>query len=206
MIGIFGGSFDPIHYGHLLPVAQVAAALGLERVHFVVAARPPHRAPPVASAEQRLAMVRLALADRPRFVADDREFSRAGPSYMADTLDSFRAEYRQQRLCLILGLDAFLGLPTWHEWQRIPLLVHFVVLQRPGWVGQDLPDWASSRASDSAADLEQQAAGRVLFQPITPQSISATEIRAAVRSGQSVAGLLPEAVLGYIRENRLYQS
>lgn len=207
MLGILGGTFDPIHYGHLRPAQEVQRALGLSEVRLVPAANPPHRPPAAAAAEQRLHMAQLAVEGVPGLVVDDREIRRGGPSYTVPTLESLRTELGDAPLCLLLGTDAFAGIETWHEWRRLPELAHLVVMTRPGWpfppaAGQ--PEWARVRASRDAADLGRAPAGRIFFQPVTPQNVSATDIRARIARGESVAGLLPPAVRDYIRANRIY--
>lgn len=203
-LGIFGGTFDPIHYGHLRPAQEVLTALPLTQIRFIPCANPPHRSDPVASADQRLQMLRLALADCPGFVVDDREIQRGGPSYSVLTLESLRVEVGGRPLCFILGLDAFLQLETWHRWTEIPDLAHLVVLTRPGWVLGDLPRWAQGRQCDEAGLLAGSPAGRLFFLAVTPQNISASGIRATLSQGGSVDGLLPQAVQGFICQNHLY--
>ncbi|MBI5782683.1 MAG: nicotinate-nucleotide adenylyltransferase [Gammaproteobacteria bacterium] len=205
MIGILGGTFDPIHYGHLRPAQEAQRALALEEIRVVPAANPPHRQPPVANAAQRLRMTELAVAGFPGFRVDDREVRRGGPSYTVRTLESLRVEMGPRPLCLLLGMDAFLDIETWHQWTRLPELAHLVVMQRPGWAFPDpLPAWATPRFSRDARELTGQAAGRVYFQTTAPQDISATRLRAAIGRGESVEGRLPPAVWDYIRANRLY--
>ena len=141
-LGILGGTFDPIHYGHLRPAQEVLRALDLAEIRVIPAANPPHRRPPVATPEQRLRMVELAVAGVPGFTVDDREFRRGGPSYTVLTLESLRSEFGERPLCLLMGLDAFEGIETWHQWQRLPELAHFIVMTRPGWefpAGERLP-------------------------------------------------------------------
>ena len=205
MIGILGGSFDPIHYGHLRPARELVRALELTQLRFIPTAHPPHRAPPVAAAADRLKMLQLAVADEPGFVADDRELRRNGPSYTILTLESLRAELDNRPLCLIMGMDAFLGLDRWHRWRELWTYAHIVVMPRPGWsVARDLPDWARPRWCKDARELSQTPAGRLWVQAVTPQDISATHIRAALAQGESVADCLPPAVLRYIEANRIY--
>ena len=138
-IGIFGGTFDPIHYGHLRTAFELLQALRLGELRFMPAGNPPHREQPMASAEQRVAMVRAATAGQPGFTVDDRETRREGPSYSVDTLAGLRAEHPTRPLCLIVGMDAFLGLPKWHQWQDILKLAHLVVAHRPGWRAPTAP-------------------------------------------------------------------
>jgi nicotinate-nucleotide adenylyltransferase len=207
MIGILGGTFDPIHYGHLRPAREVQQALALSEVRFIPAAHPPHRPPPVAAAPQRLEMVRLAIADITGFVSDDRELTRGGPSYTVLTLESLRAEFGARPLCLLLGSDAFGEIETWHRWPRLPELAHLVVMQRPGfeWPSAAVPPpWARPRLSQDPRELARAAAGRILFQAVTPQDISATRIRAALARGDPAARFLPPKVLEYIRAQGLY--
>jgi nicotinate-nucleotide adenylyltransferase len=208
VIGILGGTFDPIHYGHLRPAREAARALGFEALRLIPAANPPHRTAPVADAAQRRHMAELALAEFPEFQLDDREYRRSGPSYTVLTLESLRAEFGPRPLCLLLGADAFFGIETWHEWHRLPELAHLVVLTRPGFefpaTGAPLPAWAAGRVTRARTALAGKPAGHVLFQPVAAQDISATRIRAAIAAGEPVAGLLPAAVLDYIRANRLY--
>ncbi len=203
-LGIFGGTFDPIHYGHLRPAQEVLGALSLDEIRFIPTAQPPHRPAPEASPNQRLHMLRLALADFPRFTADDREIRRGGSSYTVLTLESLRVEVGERPVCLILGLDAFLGLETWHRWREIPDLAHLVVLTRPGWVLDELPPWAHGRHCADGGSLARSSAGRLFFLAVKPQNISATGIRAALARGETVQDLLPQAVQGFICQNHLY--
>ena len=204
MIGIFGGTFDPIHYGHLRPAQEAMQKLALAELRFVPAAQPPHRPPPLASAAQRLAMIELAIRDLPGFRADDRELQRGGLSYTVLTLESLRAELGNTPLCLLVGADQFRNFETWHRWQEIPDLVHLVVLNRPGTAAGALPAWARARESMDFQGLRGAPAGRLAFLSVSPQDISATRIRAALAKGKSVQGLLPETVLDYIRTNQVY--
>jgi nicotinate-nucleotide adenylyltransferase len=136
-MGILGGTFDPVHYGHLRTAYELMEAVDFAEVRFLPAGIPPHRDAPHADAPTRLAMVRAAIEGEPRFIVDDRELRREGPSYSVDTLLDLRAEHPHRSLCLMVGMDAFLGLPQWHQWRRILQLAHIVVAHRPGWRGPD---------------------------------------------------------------------
>lgn len=184
--GVFGGSFDPIHFGHLLVARAAAEALELSRVHFVVASRQPlKQGDHAASPGERLAMVRLAVAADPRFVADDREVRRGGVSYTVDTLRELRHEFPHDSLCLLVGADAAQELPAWREAAVLPALAEIVVLTRAG-----------------ARPSKRLEGGRVVVVPAV--QISATDIRERVGAGRSVAGLVPPAVERYIRDRALY--
>ena len=161
-IGIFGGTFDPIHYGHLRTALELKALLDLDKVHFVPCANPPHRTAPMSDGALRLRMVEAAIRGEPGFVADDRELKRAGVSYTIDTLASFRAELPGRSLCLLLGMDAFLGLPQWRRWRELTTLAHIVVAHRPGWDAPTtgtLGELLRERRAPSAAELAAKAAG-----------------------------------------------
>jgi nicotinate-nucleotide adenylyltransferase len=208
-LGILGGTFDPIHYGHLRPAEEMLAALALAEIRFLPAANPPHRRSPQASAADRLAMVELAITGHEGLVSDDREIRRGGLSYMVPTLESLRAELGGRPLCLLLGIDAFLGLETWHQWARLPELAHLVVFTRPGWTFPEaaaLPAWARGRMAAAAGDLARVPAGKIYYQPVTPQAISASAIREKIARGESTQGLVPEAVWEYICRHRLYRN
>lgn len=204
MIGILGGTFDPIHYGHLRPALEARQQLALAELRFIPAATPPHRPPPVASPAQRLAMVELAIRGISGFRLDERELKRAGPSYTVDTVESLRAEFKDTPLCLLLGADQFRSFETWHRWQEIRDLTHLVILNRPGAVAATLPAWAHSRASTDFQALRASPAGRLAFLSVSPQDISASRIRAALAGGETPHGLLPETVLEYIKNSRIY--
>ncbi len=204
MIGIFGGAFDPIHYGHLRPTQEAMQRLPLAELRLIPAARPPHRPPPVASPAQRLAMVELAIRGLPGFRSDERELQRAGPSYTVLTLESLRTELHDTPLCLLIGADQFQSFESWHRWQEIPDLAHLVVLSRPGTAPGALPAWARGRECADFHELHTVPAGRLAFLPVSPQDISATRIRAALARGERTQGLLPEAVSRYIETNRIY--
>lgn len=208
-IGILGGTFDPIHYGHLRPALELLETLQLAEVRFIPCRIPAHRGAPRVTAEQRLELVRLAMAGQPGFVADDRELRREGTSYMVDTLTSLREDFGQETpLCLIVGADAFRELHTWHRWRDVTRLAHIVVMRRPGAL-RPLPsmleEWITPRRVHEALALCGKSAGNILFQPVTQLDISATQIRALLANGQSPRYLLPEAVLACIVDRTLYR-
>ena len=207
-IGVLGGTFDPIHYGHLRPALELLEALDLAEIRFVPCRIPAHRGAPQITAEQRLTLVRLATAGQTGFVVDDRELRREGPSYMVDTLASLREDFGDIPLCLIVGVDAFRELHTWHRWRELSRFAHIVVMQRPGPSKPFVPvleEFIAPRMADAAA-LRQRLAGGILFQPVTQLDISATYIRALLARGQSPRFLLPETALAHIHERALYRS
>jgi len=206
-IGIFGGTFDPIHYGHLRTALELKRALDLARLHFVPAASPPHRTAPSTDALLRLRMVQAAIADEPGFFADDRELKRPGLSYTFDTLTSFRAEFPDRPLCLLLGMDAFLNLPYWHKWRELLDLAHVVVAQRPGWDaprGGSLGELYLERRTVQAHELTLSLAGRIHVQPVTQLEIASTDLRASLRAGVDPKFLVPDAVRHIILETECY--
>ncbi|MDA8383057.1 MAG: nicotinate-nucleotide adenylyltransferase [Betaproteobacteria bacterium] len=212
-VGILGGTFDPVHFGHLRLAQEMAEGLGLCEVRLVPAGIPPHRAQPAASAPHRLAMVQRAIAANPLFCADPREIERAGPCYTVDTLSGLRAELGADRpLCLLMGADAFLGLATWHRWQEIFDLAHVAVAFRPGFpegawtetMPEALKTTLRARCESDPAALRARAAGGVYTHPITPLDIAASRIRSALEAGRSARYLLPDAVLDYIQCHHLY--
>ncbi|PKO72161.1 MAG: nicotinic acid mononucleotide adenylyltransferase [Betaproteobacteria bacterium HGW-Betaproteobacteria-17] len=210
-IGVFGGTFDPIHYGHLRLAEEMAEALGLVRVLFIPAGQPPHRGAPRTAAHHRLEMVRRAIAGNPLFSVDPREVESPRPSYTVDTLTALRAELGfEQPLWLLLGADAFLVLPTWHEWQQLFVLAHIAVAARPG--AQLLQSDVMPESLKNEVAQRQLTdgpvsgpAGSVLLRHMTPLAISATAIRETLARHGSARYLLPDAVLDYIDEHQLYR-
>jgi nicotinate-nucleotide adenylyltransferase len=208
-IGILGGTFDPVHYGHLRPALEMLEILGLAEVRFIPCRLPPHRDLPVATPEQRLTLLQLAVTDQPGFTVDDRELHRDGPSYMVDTLASLRTEVGETPLCLLLGMDAFSILPTWRRWQEIPELAHLVVTNRPDSgppLSNTLNEWVEQRKIQQPEALRERPAGGILFQPVTQLAISATRIRQLLAEGHSPRYLLPETVWSAIRDQGWYRS
>jgi nicotinate-nucleotide adenylyltransferase len=209
MIGILGGTFDPIHFGHLRPVLDIHQALGLDEVRMLPCRIPPHRNTPYATPEQRLTMLRLAVHGEQALSVDERELRRDGPSYMVDTLFSFRAEMGNERpLALLIGMDALQGLDSWHRWQELTDLCHLIVATRPGWKPPRSGKVASlvrRRQVEEVEALHVQPAGKLLFCPVTQLDISASRIRTLVAAGRSPRYLLPAAVLEYIQLAGLYQ-
>ena len=213
MLGILGGAFDPVHVGHLRLALELRERVALERVLLMVAAEPPHREPPQASAQDRLAMVRLAVeALHTQGITDvqaeDLELRRRGPSYMADSLERLREREGDVTLALILGTDAFLGIPRWHRWRRVLAQAHLIVAERPdatlGLAAQETPAWAQGRIVASAQALRAHRAGRILRLQIPALDISATAIRAALAQGRGIHFLAPSVVGEYIERHNLY--
>jgi len=209
-IGIFGGTFDPVHFGHLRPALELYEQLGLKRMLMLPCATPAHRSQPQASVEQRLEMLQLAIEHEPRLEIDVRELKRGGTSYMIDTLHSLRREVGRKPICLCLGLDAFLGLPGWHQWQDLLDLAHIVVAHRPGWtlemesIAPELQRLMAVHLRDSDVSECERSAGAIVLQPVTQLAISATDIRERIAAGDSGRYLMPEAVWNYIQKEKLY--
>lgn len=204
MIGIFGGTFDPIHYGHLRPAAEVGQALSLVKLFLVPASIPPHRPAPVATAEQRLHMVQLAADEFAELAVGDCEIRRGGISYTVDTLRHYRQLYPQISLCLLLGSDAFASLQSWHQWQSLLTLAHLVVMQRPHH-DNVVPEWSEARLTRHVDELMSSVSGKVHIHKVTPQDISATGVRQAIAAKNELATLLPPRVLQYIQKHHLYE-
>jgi nicotinate-nucleotide adenylyltransferase len=206
---IYGGTFDPVHLGHVAVAEAAAQALAPCILHLLPAADPPHRAAPGASAAQRLAMLRLAFAAHPEFLLDTRELERAGPSYMVDTLRHLRGEFgTEEPLVLLLGEDAFRGLPGWHCWRELIELCHLAVVPRGEEAFEALPaalvEAGEGHWCDSPATLRNAPAGRWLRLPFRRRPESATAARSALASGKAMAAGLDPAVARYIAAQGLY--
>ncbi|PTQ67463.1 nicotinate-nucleotide adenylyltransferase [Pseudomonas sp. GV071] len=208
-IGMLGGTFNPVHVGHLRSALEVAEQLGLDELRLIPNARPPHRDAPQVSAQDRLAMVEQAVAGVPLLTVDDRELKRDRPSYSIDTLESLRAELAvEDQLFLLLGWDAFCGLPTWHRWEELLDHCHILVLQRPdadSEAPQALRDVLAARSVSDPLALTGPS-GQIAFVWQTPLAVSATQIRNLLASGKSVRFLVPDAVLAYINAHGLYRA
>ena len=212
MIGVFGGTFDPVHNGHLRIALELSQNLPFDSLHLIPSRQPPHREQPQASAKQRLKMLTLAINNEDNLRLDDRELQRDGPSYMVDTLTSLRAEYPQTPLCLIMGMDAFKGLKTWWHWEEILTLSHILVVHRPGSTlsrtdhqHDEMIAIQDQHAIDDPAKLNQSLAGHIAFYPATQLEIASSEIRRLCQAGKSVRYLLPDNVYQYIQQEQLYQ-
>lgn len=206
-VGIFGGTFDPVHVGHLRTAWELLTGLGLRELRFVPCRLPPHRPPAMAPDDLRRQMLSAAIAGQPGFRVDDRELARPGPSYTVDTLESLRAEGHTGPLCLVLGMDAFLGLPTWHRWREILRLAHLVVVRRPGVAPDgdgDIRALLADRGTDSPARLRATPAGHVLVRDVTPLGVASSAIRALVAGGGDPRYLVPDSVRELILQHRLY--
>lgn len=212
-VGIFGGTFDPVHIGHLRTSVELRKVLGLAEMRLIPSANPPHRAA-ITSAEHRLAMLQLALNSNsgstaePGLVADDRELRREGPSYTVDTLAEIRAEIGTDTpLYLCIGMDALIHLNQWHRWEELADLAHIVTVARPGWhlpkSGKVLEFVRAHRAT-SADQLQEAPAGKILIMAMTLLPVSATGIRQALQRGESIRYLVPDQVIDYIRQHQLY--
>lgn len=208
MIGILGGTFDPVHFGHLRTALDVQQALSLDEVRFIPCGEPPHRNKPLAEPLQRLSMVRAAIAGQKKFTVDDREIRRGGPSYMVDTLASLKQDFKDQALCLIIGTDAFNGLDQWHQWQRVFDFANVVVMRRPAIEGQSTLNkrvykQVKHRVLDKDALTKKQNGG-ICFVSVTQLDISATVIRQQWQQGKDIQFFLPDSVLTLIQQQNIY--
>ena len=211
MIGILGGTFNPIHLGHLHLVNQLQAKLSFDSIRFMPAALPALKDTPSVTAEQRAEMVKIAIANQPRFTLDTRELSRAGTSYTIDTLISLREELGNQiSLCWLMGFDAFAHLNAWHRWQELLNYAHLIVVKRPhsedlSSLNADVKALLESHETKNAEEIKNQTCGKILIQEISALDISSTDIREKIPNKQDLSSMVPEAVLSYIQQHDLYQ-
>lgn len=207
---LFGGTFDPIHYGHLKPVEALANQIGLSRVIIMPNNVPPHRPQPEATSVQRKAMVELAIGDKPLFTLDERELRRESPSYTALTLQEWREEQGPTRsLAFIIGQDSLLTFPTWHHYETILNNSHLIVCRRPGYPlameNEADQQWLEEHLTHNADDLHSQPAGKIYLAETPWFNISATLIRERLEKGEKCDDLLPATVLDYINQHGLYR-
>lgn len=202
-LGLLGGTFDPVHYGHLRPAVEVRAALGLDAVHLIPCRVSPHRDAPHADGGERMAMLEAAVAGWDDMIVDGRELGREGASYTIDTLLAIAAEQPDAGLYLIIGSDAAAAFERWHRWSDILELAHLVVTERPGWPAA-LPGGLAERRVEALAGLDRWQAGGVLVQPVTQLDISASAVRALAAAGGDLRCLVPEPVRARIAERALY--
>lgn len=208
-IGILGGTFDPIHYGHLRLALELYERLALAEVRLIPAAHPPHRAKPIATGSLRWQMLQAAIAGIAGLIGDDRELHQVGPSYTVNTLDSLRHAYPDTPLCLVLGMDAFLGLPQWYQWERLLTLAHLLVVPRPDSVlpqSHVMYDFLTTHQLSHQKTLKHQLAGGIWVVEAVPLlAISATQIRTCIKTGKNPHYLLPPPVLDIIATHQLYR-
>lgn len=206
LIGLLGGTFDPVHYGHLRPARAVRERLGLDEVRLVPAKQPAHRAGPMAGADRRVEMLRLALEEFPDLVLDTRELDRDGPSYTFDTLSDMRRTDPGATWCWIMGSDALQGFTGWHRWRGILELAHLVVAVRPGHrLSGEAAALLRRHAVRGAGELRRVPAGGIMLLDVEAPDIAATTIRAKLARGEPVEGLTPAPVARWLEQHPLYK-
>ncbi|ABI59853.1 MULTISPECIES: nicotinate-nucleotide adenylyltransferase [Nitrosomonas] len=219
LIGIYGGTFDPVHYGHLRIAEELTGILRLSHLFFLPAGQPRLRDTPIVPGAHRVAMLHEAIRGNAMFSVDDREIKRSGETYSVESLQEIRQEYQAKykagkhiALCFIIGADAFIRLPHWHRWRELFELCHLIIVNRPGSALlnnlSDLPDELKAACQTHQAvtveELKNLPCGHIFTTPTTLLDISSTKIRSLIASGKSARYLLPEAVLDYIDKHNFY--
>lgn len=214
MLGIFGGTYNPVHWGHLRTALEIKKALAMDTMLLVPCGIPPHRDEPDIEPEIRLAMLHAAIAGYDELQVDDRELKRKGPSYTVDTLQSIREEKGGISIGLCVGADAFIQLDTWHQWERLIELAHIIVAYRPGWpvdslqqqVSEDLKAMLEKHLITNSKLLHDKPAGYVITQKVTDIDISSSIIRQRIAHGESVEDYVPSSVIQIIKSKNLYRN
>jgi nicotinate-nucleotide adenylyltransferase len=207
LIGLLGGTFDPVHYGHLQPARLAKQQLDFDEFRLLPCHQPAHRDQPVASAPQRLRMLELALQEFPELILDNRELLRDGPSYSFDTLRSLHAEFPEASFCWMLGLDAFCGFDQWHRWREVLELTHLLVVQRPGFMADfpdELADLVARHQISDAREMRRSTGGKVFMIELNAPDISSTHLRECMSRSEPVTGLVPKPVEEWLNENPIY--
>ena len=212
LVGILGGTFNPIHFGHLRMAQELAEVLQLNELRFIPSANPPHKSEPEVNPSFRAEMVKIAIADNHHFKFDGRELQRKGASYTIDTLISLREELGEDSvLTLLMGSDAFVFLNTWHRWDELLNYCHIVLVQRPNFnqtqpkLPEDLEALLHNHYTENVGDLTIKNTGLIHMQKITALDISSTKIRSMLKSKKSPRYLMPEMVIDYIKQHQLYK-
>ncbi|MCW8886307.1 MAG: nicotinate-nucleotide adenylyltransferase [Motiliproteus sp.] len=210
VVAFMGGTFDPIHNGHLRTALEIRQLLGNDEIRLIPCHVPVHRGLPGSTSEQRLQMAELAVAEEPGLVVDDRELISPQANYSIHTLQSLRSQIGEQTsLCMVMGMDSYLTLPSWHRWQEFLDYAHLLVVQRPGWKfsnGDPMQSWTEQHLVDDIDLIRKRPCGHVLLYQLTPLGISATQVRDLVGANQSPRYLIPDPVWNYIREQGLYRN
>jgi nicotinate-nucleotide adenylyltransferase len=205
VIGIYGGTFDPVHYGHLRTALEVQEIFALDELRLIPCYQSPLKDSSQANPQARLQMLQLAIANQSGMICDSRELNRSGRSYTVDTLASLRNEVMTAPLLLFMGMDAFAEIANWYQWQQLFDYAHIVVMTRPNTETSALSDFLKQRLITDVSLLKTQPAGKLFFQNVTQLAISATEIRELQAKRRSIRFLLPDNVIDYIEQHKLYQ-
>ncbi|MBN4075341.1 MAG: nicotinic acid mononucleotide adenylyltransferase [SAR86 cluster bacterium] len=206
-IGILGGTFDPVHFGHLRTALAAQQDFSLDEVRLIPCHHPVHKEEPEVLAQHRIAMLHKATRAEKRLVVDVRECMRPGPSYMIETLESLRTEYPDDRLFLLLGADAFNKLEGWKDWQKLFELAHIITVTRPGWEINPSPlikEYCEQRTVSSFSEMCEAQTGKVLPYSFMPLMIASSDIRLLLKENKSVRYLTPNKVIKYIKKHKLY--
>ncbi len=208
-IGILGGTFDPIHFGHLRTAIELQQTLNFAKVHLLPCHEPVHRTPPTASPQARLLMIQQAILHEPTLVADDTEIQRAGPSYMIDTLCTLQKRFPNTPLCLIMGVDTFLGFPSWRRSEEILEKAHIIIAHRPSYHLSEtdpISDLLKKHLTEDVSLLHSNTSGSILFHAATALDISSTDIRQCISDHKNPRYLLPDNVIDTILKNKIYHT
>lgn len=208
-LGLFGGTFDPVHFGHLAPIKQAAVQTGIDCVLLIPCFVSPLKTSPKVSTVHRLAMLKLACQDEPLFEVDDRELKRQQPSYTVDTLLQLRSERPNTPLCFFMGMDSLVSLNNWHRWQDILKLCHIIVCRRSGYenhMPEVIKALISKHQTNDNKDLSNALAGHIFIAETDMLNISATDIRRKLAKGETLQTLLPPSVIAYIQQHKLYST
>lgn len=206
-IGLFGGTFSPVHHGHLRSALDICQALELSSVTLIPNYQSPHKAAQDVSAQHRLAMLKLATSISPMLNISDIEISSANTSYTVDTVRSFRAQYPDRPLCFLMGMDSLINFTKWHQWQEILANCHLIVSKRPGYDVNDNSDAANLLSDYQTTDIAQiksTLSGRIFVYEAHPLAISSSQMREAIKTGKAITYLTPPAVEDYIATHQLY--
>jgi len=206
-IGILGGTFNPVHFGHLRTALAAQQEFSLDEVRLIPCHHPVHKEEPEVSAQHRIEMLHKATKAEKRILVDVRECMRPGPSYMIETLDSLRIEYPHDRLFLLMGVDAYNKLEGWKDWQKLFELAHIIVITRPGWEikpSQLIKKYCEHRSVSSFSEMCQSKSGKVLTYSFIPLMIASSEIRKLLKENKSVRYLIPNKVIKYLKKHKLY--